>query len=109
VILVGRPPPSVGSYGSISIAPYATGSRARSLSRDYDGVTRRVERHRRTRGAAERALLLALRDRVYVGAEAEITLDTKIAELAETWFAEISTQDRSPGTLARIVTGSTVR
>jgi site-specific recombinase XerC len=36
---------------------------------------------------------------VHVGAEAEITPDTKIAGLAETWFAEISAQDRSPGTL----------
>ena len=109
MILVGRPPLSVGSYGSISIAQYGTGYRARTLSRDYDGVTRRVERHGQTRGAAERALLLALRDRMHVGAEAEITPDTKIAGLAETWFAEISTQDRSPWTLARIVTGSTVR
>ena len=36
---------------------------------------------------------------MHVAAEAEITPDTKIAGLAETWFAEISTQDRSPGTL----------
>ena len=42
---------------------------------------------------------MALRDRVHVGAGAEITPDTKIAGLAETWFAEISGQDRSPGTL----------
>jgi Phage integrase central domain len=41
------------------------------------------------------------RAKVYldVGAGAEITRDTKIAGLAETWFAEISAQDRSPGTL----------
>jgi hypothetical protein len=36
---------------------------------------------------------------VHVGAEADITPDTKIAALAETWFAEISAQDCSPGTL----------
>ena len=96
---VGRPPLSVGTYGSISTAPYGTGYRARTWYRDYDGVTRRVERHGQTKGAAERALRLALRDRVHVGAEAEITPDTKIAGLAEIWFAEISAQDRSPGTL----------
>ena len=62
-------------------------------------MTRRVERHGRTKGAAERALRVALRDRVHVGAGAEITPDTKIAALAEIWFAEISAQDRSPGTL----------
>ena len=98
-MLMGRPPLSVGTSGSISTSPYGTGYRARTRYRDYDGVTRRVERHGRTKGAAERALRMALRDRVHVGAEAEITPDTKIAGLAETWFAEISAQDRSPGTL----------
>jgi hypothetical protein len=38
MIIVGRPPLSVGTYGSISIAPYGTGYRARTLYRDYDGV-----------------------------------------------------------------------
>jgi integrase len=98
-MLMGRPPLSVGTSGSISTSPYGTGYRARTRYRDYDAVTRRVERHGRTKGAAERALRMALRDRVHVGAEAEITPDTKIAGLAETWFAEISAQDRSPGTL----------
>src|SRR4029453_12999389 len=92
---MGRPPLSVGTSGSISTPPYGTGYRARTRYRDYDGVTRRVERHGRTKGAAERALRMALRDRVHVGAGAEITPDTKIAGLAETWFAEISAQDRS--------------
>ena len=62
-------------------------------------MTRRVEKHGRTKGSAERALRVALRDRVHVGGGAEITPDTKIAVLAEVWFAEISSQDRSPGTL----------
>ena len=44
-----------------------------------------------------KALRLAMRGRMHVGAEAEITPDTKITGLAETWFAEISAQDRSPG------------
>jgi hypothetical protein len=87
MIIVGRPPLWVGTYGSIRTAPYGTGYRAHSV------------RHGQTEGAAERALRLALRDRVHVAAEAEITPDTKIAGLAETWFAEISAQDRSPGTL----------
>ena len=99
MIIVGRPSLSVGTYGSISIAPYGSAYRARTLYRDYDGVTRRVERHGRTKSAAERALRVALRDRVHLGAKAEITPDTKIAALAETWFAEVSSQDRSPGTL----------
>jgi integrase len=96
---MARPPLAVGTYGRISTSPYGTGYRSRTLYRDYDGVTRRVEKHGRTKGSAERALRVALRDRVHVGAGAEITPDTKIAVLAEVWFAEISSQDRSPGTL----------
>ena len=96
---MARPPLAVGTYGRITTSPYGTGYRARTLYRDYDGVTRRVEKHGRTKGSAERALRVALRDRVHVGAGAEITPDTKIAVLAEVWFAEISSQDRSPGTL----------
>jgi hypothetical protein len=109
VILVGRPPLSVGTYGSISIAPYDTGYRARTRYRDYDGVTRRVERHGPTKGAAERALRLALRDRLHVGAEAEITPDTKIAGLAETWSPKSRHRTAPLGPSARIETGSTVR
>ena len=63
---MGRPQLLVGTYGSISTSPYGTGYRARTLYRDYDGVTRRVERHWRAKGAAERALRMALRDRVHV-------------------------------------------
>jgi integrase len=96
---MARPPLPVGTYGKISIYPYAAGYRARTLYRDYDGVTRRVERHGHTKGVAERALRLALRDRVHVGAGADITPDTKLAVLAEMWFAEVSRLDRSPGTL----------
>jgi hypothetical protein len=54
--LCGGPAASVGRYGSISTAPYGTGCRARTWYRDYDGVTRRIERHGQTKGAAERAL-----------------------------------------------------
>jgi hypothetical protein len=106
---MGRPPLSVGTYGSISTSRYGTGYRARTLYRDYDGVTRRVKRHGGTKGGAERPLRMALRDRVHVGAKAEITPDTKIAGLAEAWFAEISAQDRSPGTLRAYQAGSIVR
>ena len=50
-----RPPLSVGTYGSISTAPYGTGYRARTLYRDYDGLTRRVD-DTGGKAAAERAL-----------------------------------------------------
>jgi hypothetical protein len=96
---VARPPLALGTYGRISTSPYGTGYWARTLYRDYDGVTRRVEKHGRTKGSAERALRVALRDRVHVEAGAEITPDTKISVLGEVWFVGISSQDRSPGTL----------
>ena len=60
--------------------------------RDYDGRVRQVERYGRTQGAARTALSTALRDRARVEAEAEITPDTKLAAVAETWFSEFQRQ-----------------
>jgi hypothetical protein len=82
-LLRGVSPLAVGTYGHISTSPYGTGYRARTLYRDYDGVTRRVERQGRTRASAERAVRVALRDRVHVGVGAEITPETKIAVIAK--------------------------
>jgi hypothetical protein len=109
VILVGRPPLSVGTYGSISIAPYDTGYRARTRYRDYDGVTRRVERHGRTKGAAERVLRLALRHRLHVGAEAEIHLTLRSLGLRRPGSPKSRRRTAPQGPSARIETGSTVR
>jgi hypothetical protein len=93
----GHPLRSVRTDESVPPLTAPATGRAR-CSGDYDGVTRRSKKHGRTTGSAERALRVALRDRVHVGAGAEITPDTKIAVFAEVWFAEISSQDRSPGT-----------
>jgi integrase len=67
------------------------------LYRDWDGVTRQVQRQAKTKGAAERALALALRDRGRSGAGDEITLDTKMAVLSEKWFSEL--EGKSPSTM----------
>jgi integrase len=56
-----------------------------------------VERRAKTRGAAERALALALRDRQEAGRDSEITPDTKVFVLAEKWFRELD--GMSPSTL----------
>src|SRR3954462_1716076 len=64
---------------------------------DWDGVTRQVQRQAKTKGAAERALAVALRDRGRAGTGHEITSDTKIADLAEKWFREL--EGKSPSTL----------
>jgi len=56
-----------------------------------------VQRQAKTKGAAERALAVALRDRGRAGTGHEITSDTKIADLAEKWFREL--EGKSPSTL----------
>jgi integrase len=76
----------------------ATGWKARTLFRDCDGITRAVERHGRTKGAAERSLAEALRDRVRVGGSETITADTRVAALAKTWLGQMGEQDKSPTT-----------
>jgi integrase len=55
--------------------------------RDYDGKCRQVERHARTKAAAEAALRLALRDRARLDGDGDITPTTRVNVLAEAWFA----------------------
>jgi hypothetical protein len=54
----------VGTAGAIRIYKTTTGYRARVLVRDYDGHVRAVERNPGSKIAADRALTLALHDRV---------------------------------------------
>ena len=95
--LVGRPHLELGTHGRVRVYPDPAGYRAVCLYRDWDGVTRQVQRQAKTKGAAERALALALRDRGRSGAGQEITPDTKMADLAEKWFGEL--EGRSPSTM----------
>jgi integrase len=100
VIPVGRLSLAVGTSGSLRFYKERNGLwTARALFRDFDGVTRPVERTRQTKGAAERALREALRDRVRVGSASEITPDTRVKTLAEAWWTEFSRKERSPGTM----------
>jgi integrase len=75
-----------------------TGWRARTLYRDYDGITRDLERAGKTRGAAERALAEALRDRVRISGTDVISGDTRVAVLYKMWFSQLV--DHSPTTTA---------
>jgi hypothetical protein len=77
-------------------------------------VTRQVQRQAKTRGAAERALAAALRDRGRADAGTEITPDTKLAVLAEKWFSELEGKSPSivqayPDRLDRQVLGGILR
>ena len=57
---MARPPLPLGTYGRIRAYRRGDGWRARTLYRDWDGATRHVEKHGRTQGAAERALVETL-------------------------------------------------
>jgi hypothetical protein len=95
---VGRPSLSVGTAGRVRTYRTGTGWRARTLYRDYDGITRDLERAGRTRGAAERALAEALRDRVRISGTDVISGDTRVAVLYKTWSSQLV--DHSPTTTA---------
>lgn len=95
--LVARPHLELGTHGRVRVYPDPAGYRAVCLYRDWDGVTRQVQRQAKTRGAAERALAVALRDRGRSGTGHEITPDTKMAVLAEKWFSEL--EGKSPSTM----------
>ncbi|MFI5959320.1 tyrosine recombinase XerC [Cryptosporangium sp. NPDC051539] len=86
---MGRPTLPLGTYGSISTERYGKGYRARTYFRDFDGVTRRVERHGKTRGAAENNLREALRDRGTSGGSVGITRETRLNVLAEEWWKQV--------------------
>jgi hypothetical protein len=72
---------ALGTAGAIRIYKTTTGYRARVLVRDYDGRVRAVERHARSKVAAERALKLALRDRAPGTSGGDITPDSRVSAL----------------------------
>jgi integrase len=63
--------------------------------RDFDGVTRRVQRFGPTKLAAENRLKEALRDRNRVALSGEITGDSRLRVVAEMWFRELEESDRA--------------
>lgn len=95
---MGRPTMPLGTYSSIRTYDRGGVWWARTLFRDWDGVTRQVQRNGRTENAAKRALTEALRDRTRIDGGAEITPDSRVDALAEAWWAEINESDKSPGT-----------
>jgi integrase len=91
---MARPPLPVGTYGKIKT--YELGPRrfrARTRYRDYDGVTRPVERIGTSITAAENNLKAALRDRGRSALDGDITADTKVAAVADLWLRDIDESD----------------
>jgi integrase len=96
---MARPGLPLGTAGAVRTYRTAAGWKAKTLYRDYDGEVRDVERNARTKGAAEQALRVAIRDRARSEGDAEITPETRVRVLAEVWFRYLSEQDRSITTL----------
>lgn len=101
---MGRPSLPVGTAGSVTVNPVATGGyEARCRFRDYDGVTRPVERRGKSRQAARAALNEHLRERRRLGGEGDITRDSLFRSVADLWITRVEERvdagTRSPGTL----------
>jgi integrase len=94
---MGRPGLALGTAGKIRLHATPSGHRAVAWYRDYDGRCRQVERHAKTKAAAEAALRLALRDRARFNVEGDITPSTRVDVLAEAWFAAL--ENLSPTTM----------
>jgi integrase len=95
-----RPNLDLGTAGAVRVYPVASGGfRAMTRYREWNGATFSIERRGATKGAATRALALAIRDRSQASGGADITPDTKVDVLADLWFAEISSRSLSPSTL----------
>jgi integrase len=95
---MARPPLPVGTYGEITTHPLAGRRprfRARARFRDYDGITRHVERVGVSRVDAVNKLRAALRDRQWSPADGEITADSTVAAVAVVWFRELDESDRA--------------
>jgi hypothetical protein len=56
-----RPPLGLGTSGSVRSYRTPAGWRARTSYRDYDGVTREIQRHAPTKTKAERVLVSTAR------------------------------------------------
>jgi len=94
-----RPQLPIGTAGKIRTYPANSGYRATTIYRDYDGRNRQIERHGKTKNAAQRALAEAIRDRTRPVENSTLTPATTVTVLAEAWWNEIENNRRSPGTL----------
>lgn len=94
--MMARPPLPIGTYGKILTTRLGPG-RFRSWAnyRDYDGITRRVQRYAATGPASVKKLKEALRDRSRFALDGEITGDTRVRVVAEMWLRDLDDSDRA--------------
>jgi integrase len=96
---MGRPPLPLGTWGKIRTYRIADKTyRAIANYKDYDGVTRPVERVGPTRSNAESNLREALRDRARRSGDGEIKPETKVAVAADMWLKMIDESDKAART-----------
>jgi hypothetical protein len=84
---MARPRLALGTYGKINVNKVGPDKfLARCQYRDFDGKIYEVERYGPTAGKAETRLKEAIRDWVAPIAGAEITRNSKFAEVAALWL-----------------------
>lgn len=92
-----RPTLVLGTWGKNTRSKRGESWIAFARFRDYDGVTRQVERVGKTATAAERELLAALRDRARLPNK-DLTPETRLSRVIEDWDAKLDERDISDGT-----------
>lgn len=85
---MARQPLPLGTYGKVRTYQDSAGWRARTNFRDFDGVTRPVERRGKTQAAAIRALKKALAERTTPVDSEGITPEMRFRTAAELWLKE---------------------
>jgi hypothetical protein len=96
---MGRPPLPVGTYANISVRQVAPGrNRARCRFRDYDGQVRYVVRFGPSESAARRNLKVAMVDRVASAGTADLTRNSKVADLSALWLLEVEASELAKST-----------
>lgn len=90
---MARPPLPIGTYGEIKVRQAEGGSFvARAKFRDYDGVTRPVEKRGNTEAQAKNNLLEALRDRRDPVRGEDVTAESTVTDVGPLWLAEVRAQ-----------------
>lgn len=97
-----RKPLPIGTWGRVSRTQVDVGRWvARARFRDDDGVTRKVEAWGKTGAAAERALLLAMKQRA-ASSGTELTPESRLSYLADYWLrTEVDDSKRAINTRTR--------
>ncbi|MBF6332467.1 tyrosine-type recombinase/integrase [Nocardia transvalensis] len=89
-----RQPLSLGTYGALNTKKQPNGSvRAWTRYRDFDGVTRIVQRYDTTAAKAKDKLRRALQKRI-ASRGTVITRDTKMCVLADMYLAELEAEEK---------------